>query len=69
METSQSGAQTDPISDHTRTNGIDLIRMINARRRVNAATEEAVALAMDALHDRAIEAALWDRMNAALIPD
>lgn len=35
----------------------------DARERVNAATDEAFRLAMDALHDRAIEDALWKRLE------
>ena len=32
-----------------------------AQKRVDAATDEARQLALDALHDRAVEAALWKR--------
>lgn len=42
---------------------IDDDRMADARKRVDSASEEAVSLAIDAMHDRALEQAIWERVQ------
>ena len=45
---------------------IDDDRMAYARKRVDEASEEAVSLAIDAMHDRALEQAIWERVQRTL---
>ena len=46
---------------------IDPERLVTAQEQVDAASNEAVELAMAALHDRAIEQALWNRVQRELV--